>query len=237
MASKSSSGVAAVDRALTILEAFRNTDESALTLASLAAKTGFYKSTILRLLVSLEKYGYVRQINDGRYKLGHTLAELGNIFHETFELREIIEPLLENIVEKVNESASFLVRKEQLQQILFRHNTNMRVRDSFQTGDTMLIAEGGASSKVFLKFEDVTPGTLDPKEFCESSFGERVPEMAGVAAPVFGENNKFIGVVSVTGPAYRFTKESTNKISKILTKEVSELCLTLGARPDLFVKF
>lgn len=237
MSSKSSSGVAAVDRALTILDAFRDSNESSLTLASLAAKTGYYKSTILRLLVSLQKYGYVRQVKDGRYKLGHTLAELGNIFHETFELREIIEPVLASIVDQVNESASFLVRKEQFQQILFRHNTNLRVRDSFQTGDMMLIAEGGASAKVFLKFEENVPESLNPKKFCESSFGERVPEMAGVAAPVFGEDNKFIGVISVTGPAYRFTKQSANKIIKTLCKEVPELCFNLGASPGLFVNF
>jgi len=237
MTSKSSSGVAAVERALRIIDAFRETDESALSLASLAAITGYYKSTILRLLASLEKYGYIRQISDGRYKLGHALAELGNIYHESFELREVIEPVLASIVEQANESASFLIRKDESQQILFRHNTNLRVRDSFQAGDSMLIADGGASAKVFLKFEDLVLDRLTPKNFCESSFGERVPEMAGVAAPVFGEGNKFIGVVSVTGPSYRFNKQSAGKIIKILNKEVRELCLILGANQDLFAKF
>ncbi|MFX7854014.1 helix-turn-helix domain-containing protein, partial [Acinetobacter baumannii] len=46
------SGVAALDRAFAILFAFRPGDY-ALTLAELAARTGLYKSTILRLAGSL----------------------------------------------------------------------------------------------------------------------------------------------------------------------------------------
>lgn len=237
MASKPSSGVAAVDRALTILEVFRDTGEKGHSLASLASKTGFYKSTILRLLVSLEKFGYIRKLDDGTYKLGHTLGELGNIFHESFELREVIEPVLSSILDQTKESSSFLIRKDKFQQILFRHNTKLRVRDSFQTGDMMLIADGGASAKVFLKYKSTALKSLTPKTFCESSFGERVPEMAGVAAPVFGEGNKFIGVISVTGPAFRLNKQSANKIIKVLNKEVMDLCLRLGASQDLFTRF
>ena len=41
-------GVAALDRAIAILNAFTAADRS-LSLAEIAARTGFYKSTILRL--------------------------------------------------------------------------------------------------------------------------------------------------------------------------------------------
>ena len=44
-----SPGVAAVDRALTILSAFDG-EPNALTLAALSRRTGFYKSTLLRLI-------------------------------------------------------------------------------------------------------------------------------------------------------------------------------------------
>ena len=56
--------VEAVERALTILEAFREGEES-LSLAALAEKTGFYKSTILRLAASLERFGYLAREPSG----------------------------------------------------------------------------------------------------------------------------------------------------------------------------
>ena len=46
-------GVAAVDRALSVLSAFQDGD-AALSLAELAERTRLYKSTVLRLLASLE---------------------------------------------------------------------------------------------------------------------------------------------------------------------------------------
>ena len=49
-----SPGVAAVDRALTILSAFEDAPEP-MTLAELARRTGMYKSTLLRLVFAAER--------------------------------------------------------------------------------------------------------------------------------------------------------------------------------------
>lgn len=68
-------GVAAVERALSILDAFRAA-QGELSLATLAERTGLYKSTILRLIVSLEAGGYIRRIESGNYQLGPKVAEL-----------------------------------------------------------------------------------------------------------------------------------------------------------------
>ena len=57
-------GVAAVDRALSLLCAFKEGDLS-LSLAELAERTRLYKSTVLRLLASLEHGGWVQRLDDG----------------------------------------------------------------------------------------------------------------------------------------------------------------------------
>ena len=67
-------GVAAVDRALSILDAL--TDDK-VTLAELSKRTDLYKSTVLRLLKSLEKFGYVLRSADGSYRLGSKVLHLG----------------------------------------------------------------------------------------------------------------------------------------------------------------
>jgi len=65
----SSDGVAAVERALTIVGAVAERTEP-ITLADLSRATGFYKSTLLRLIASLEKAALVVRRADGRYSLG-----------------------------------------------------------------------------------------------------------------------------------------------------------------------
>ena len=57
-------GVAAVDRAFAILAAFGPQDRS-MTLAELGRRTGLYKSTILRLIESIERAGFLRRTDDG----------------------------------------------------------------------------------------------------------------------------------------------------------------------------
>src|SRR5690349_18170236 len=69
-------GVAAVDRALSILSAFVD-NEPSLSLSRIAQRTGLYKSTTLRLIDSLEAAGYIRRLQSGDYQLGPTLFRLG----------------------------------------------------------------------------------------------------------------------------------------------------------------
>ncbi|MHA1553115.1 MAG: helix-turn-helix domain-containing protein, partial [Alphaproteobacteria bacterium] len=69
-------GVESVERALRLLECFSGA-ESALSLAELSRRSGHYKSTILRLAVSLDRFGYMHRGADGRYRLGPTLWRLG----------------------------------------------------------------------------------------------------------------------------------------------------------------
>lgn len=230
----SAGGVAAVDRALTILNAFRTGDEGALTLATLASRTGLYKSTILRLLSSLERAGYIFQISDGRYKLGHVLYELGTRYRESFKLEEVVRPVLNSIVEEVNESCSYLVREGDYQLILYRCETRQRVRDHLMQGDTMLLKDGGASAKVFARFSDRHSANGSVAEICESSYGERHPEMAGIAVPIFAEFGEFAGVLSITGPLYRITREKGQAMSSMLTAKGRELSLALGAPDSLY---
>jgi len=64
-AANAEGGVAAVDRAFAILSAF-SIEQDCLALAEIARRTGLYKSTILRLIASLEKAGFVRRLTDGK---------------------------------------------------------------------------------------------------------------------------------------------------------------------------
>ena len=72
-------GVAAVDRALSLLEVF-TTDSPNPTLAELAERTRQYKSTVLRLLASLQHAGLVQRQADGRYVVGTAITRLHRVF-------------------------------------------------------------------------------------------------------------------------------------------------------------
>jgi len=95
-------GVAAVDRALSILDAFCESDAK-LSLAEISKRTGLYKSTILRLMKSLEKFGYMYRSDDGAYTLGAKTLFLGTLYQRQFRTSEIVPPVLRKIVAELKE--------------------------------------------------------------------------------------------------------------------------------------
>src|SRR5580692_3142738 len=97
-------GVAAVDRALIILSALEVRTEPS-TLAELAVATGLYKSTILRLIASLEVGGYVTRLRDGRYVLGASAFRLGHAYERQNPLRQHVLPTLQDLVARGTESS------------------------------------------------------------------------------------------------------------------------------------
>ncbi|WP_277667612.1 helix-turn-helix domain-containing protein [Novosphingobium lindaniclasticum] len=73
---RSLEGVAAAQRALSVLTCFRQGDDQ-LTLAEMARRTGIVKTTVMRLLISLEQAGLIVRVN-GSYQLGGEIVRLGS---------------------------------------------------------------------------------------------------------------------------------------------------------------
>ena len=126
-------GVAAVNRALSILDAFTE-DASMLTLAQLSQRTGLYKSTILRLMQSLESYGYIHKLASGLYMLGPSPIRLAAIATKALHPAELVMPVLRELVQATSESASFYVRSGAMRLCSFRVDSPRAVRDHVQVG-------------------------------------------------------------------------------------------------------
>ena len=152
-------GVAAVHRALSILDAFTETDHK-LGLAELAKRTGLYKSTLLRLAKSLEKFGYLIRSDDGSYHLGSKVLFLGSLYQRNFRTSEFVPQVLRQIVEELHEGASFYVRDEEQRVCLHRIDAHRAVRDSVHEGDRLPLTVG-AAGHVILAFNGRTGERYD----------------------------------------------------------------------------
>ncbi|MBD3728193.1 MAG: IclR family transcriptional regulator [Sphingomonadales bacterium] len=228
---ESKGGVAAVDRAFLIIQAF-NHQKPVMTLAEIARATGLYKSTILRLLGSLEKSRFIVQRADGTYQLGPALLELASVYQESFDLRQFVQPVLEKLVADTNEGASFFVLESDYQLCLFRVDGRQTIRDyNIRVGDRRPLDEG-AAAEAFRRFGNL-PREVQLDEMAITSFGNVNPDMAAIAAPVFGRGAQLLGVMTLSGPITRFTEEYVAQLSVLLVREVRDLSLVLGMRPGL----
>ena len=222
-------GVAAVERALSILDAL--TDDKT-SLAELSKKTGLYKSTVLRLAISLERFGYIIRSEDGTYRLGSKVLLLGSLYQRHFKTSEIVPPVLRKVVDELHEGASFYILDGDRRVVLHRVDAVRAVRDSVHEGDRFPLTTG-ASGHVLRAFNGARGDrfNLIRETMYAASYGERDPETAAVACPVFGHSARLIGALSVSGPRYRIEALGEDAIVPVLFKHAQSLTKTFGGDP------
>jgi DNA-binding IclR family transcriptional regulator len=230
----SNEGVAAVDRALSILDIFTDSDPR-LTLTEISKRTGLYKSTAMRLAESLEKFGYLRRDDEGYYRLGAKPLHLGALYQRQFRTADIVPPVLRQIAGELSEGASFYVRDDKYRVCLHRVDASRAVRDSVCEGDRLPV-NVGASGHVIEAFEGAQGERYEEirKKMYAASFGERDPETAAVASPVFGVRQKLAGALTVSGPRYRIEEATVEKILPILFRHARELTRVFGGNSNVF---
>lgn len=221
-------GVAAVDRAFAIVKAVAAQSDP-ISLADLARVTGYYKSTLLRLLASLESASLVMRNHNGRYLLGPLAHELGKSYQTSYLMLETIKPILQRLVDQGSESSSLHVYyNNDLRICLLRIDSNHSTLDSINEGDKLPLYKG-AAGKVISKFykNNIAPST---NNVAELSIGERDADCAAVASAVFGASNEFVGAISLSGPKDRFDKDNIKKLQVMVFDAAKEATTKLGGR-------
>lgn len=97
--------IALVEKVVRVVEALKD-DPDGLPLQQIAVRTGYVKSSVHRILLSLRRLGYVEQENaGGSYRLGFQFLVLASALAAKTELVKTARPYLHEIVEKFEESA------------------------------------------------------------------------------------------------------------------------------------
>jgi DNA-binding IclR family transcriptional regulator len=227
-------GVAAVNRAFMILECFSDS-ESMLSLAAISKKTGLYKSTILRLLQSLEVYGYIVRLASGAYVVGAAPVRLASIASKAMHPAEKIMPILRDLVHTTGVSASFYVHSGNMRLCAYRVDSSRSIRDNVKVGQ-MLPLNRGAGGRVLVEF-----GKLESENDIRArlplmrvTHGERDSETAAMASPVFGPDRHLEGALSLSGPIQHFDAAAVDAMAPALLRAAQLLTTRFLGDPTLF---
>ncbi len=226
----------AVSRALQLLNVFSFKKDS-FTLTEPSNHLGYYKSTVHRLVKTLERWNYLRK-EGNKITLGPQVFILGEIYYHSLDLIRLSEPILK----ESGETAAIYVRDRLDRLCLCRVQSPQHIRHSVEPGQKLPIYTG-ASGKLLLAFcqddsilktlkstslTPLTPKTITDfdtliKELERTrqagfsiSFGERDLPAAAVAIPVWGGQQRLYGSLSNSGPASRFTKEKQHQLHCLL---------------------
>jgi DNA-binding IclR family transcriptional regulator len=224
-----SDGVAALDRAIAILGAFTAADRS-LGLADIAARTGLYKSTILRLCSSLLRGQLLERTDDGRYRIGQAAFRLGALYQRSVVTADVLLPVMRELAELSWESVAFYVRSGDVRMCLYRIESKHPIRYTVREGDVLPLSVG-SGGRVLSAFsgEKGEPYDTIRSTFHWLSVGDRDPETAGVSAPVFGPGHTLLGAMTLAGPRSRVDEAFLHRMAGLLLDAAARATRAFGA--------
>jgi DNA-binding IclR family transcriptional regulator len=101
-------GRSVLSKAFAILKALRSA-ETGLTRAQLARRTGLPMTTVHRLATELRAHGALELTEEGTYRIGAWLWELGTLTAHSARLRELAIPFMEDLYEATHENVQLAV--------------------------------------------------------------------------------------------------------------------------------
>jgi DNA-binding IclR family transcriptional regulator len=225
-------GVEAVDKALHILSLFSDASPS-LNLTEISRRSGYVKSTAMRLLTSLQQSRLVILSADKQYRVGAEALRLGALYQRNFRLESVIRPALYDLMQTTGESASFFRREGDMRVCLFREDSVQILREHVAEGEAVSLDRGAAGH--ILSSYTTTDGALAASDEVLASLprmstGERGPDITGIAAPVFAAGQGLVGALTLSGPSTRFTPEKVNEYRRLVFNKAAALSTDLGSR-------
>lgn len=225
--------VRAVDRALDILQCFVDANE--LSLTDIAKRVSLNKSTVFRLLSTLEKRGFLaRNSETDKYRLGLRMWELSINMSFADDPAKLFLPEMTSLRDVLGETISLYVRDGMERVRVQAVESNQTIRRVAPIGARMPLSVG-ASSKVLVAYADqefqekvlndpAWPDSVDKQAYIQqlaeirecgyaTSIEEREPGTSAVAAPIFNRSGQLIAALAVSGPAGRLTLDKMKEYS------------------------
>lgn len=222
-------------------------------LGPLADAVGVHKSTVLRLLQTLERHGYVRRQGDApEFTLGLRFVELSHALLEGLDIRRVAAQPLKRLGQQTGETVHLAVLDEGEVVYIDKVESVHPVRMYSRVG-ARAPAHCTGVGKVLLAYTDVarwpqmelrrfTDQTitsheglvLAAKEIRLKGWGrdEREHENAirCVAAPIFGSNGEVVAAVSVSVPTSRLSMEQLDRYVPAVREAADAVTTGLGGR-------
>jgi DNA-binding IclR family transcriptional regulator len=244
------SSVRSVSRALSLLTLF-DEDHPIRTVRELVGSAELPKTTLLRLLQTLENFGYLYMRPEGRYCLGPTLIRLSRAVDEVWRLPVAADATMEALREQTRETINLYVLEGKSRVCVAQKQGLESIRYVIPIGVPMPLW-GGASAKVLLatrtgEFVDeiLLGGQKDVRYrdwFLEElertridcvavSHGERDQAASAVAAPIQAGEKTF-AALAISGPTSRFTPDRVSEISELVKRAAQQIQDSFAGQMD-----
>lgn len=241
-----------VGKALRILELL---GEGELRLVDISERLGEHKSTVLRLLATLEAHGFVQQEEGSkRYSVGLKVLQLASQALTGVDLRGAAQEVLYELSDLTGETVHLGIYDEPQIVYIDKRESSYPIRmysrvgaraECYCTGVGKAIIAFLAEAQLnrymdTVTFTQYTPQTIanvgDLRDEVERirargyALDEQEHEegVRCIAAPIFGFDDRVAGAVSVAAPAFRKSAEETEALAPSLLEGARRISMNLG---------
>ena len=241
--------VPAVDRAVRIL-LLLSARSREMTLAEIAAETGWHKSSVHKILVTLEHHGFLdRNEATKRYALGIGLAKCSQFLLNNLSINQSSKIVLSELADFSGETSTFAILRDTkivIVDVMEPHG-ELRVSPPIGTIDPVTAKSNGKAVLAWLpedrvneiiRIEGLPSKTRNSitkakifqnelKTVREQGYAFDIEEfqegISAVSAPIFGTEGQVLGTLSLVGPAFRMTKEKMHRYGRKCAAMASQL--------------
>lgn len=249
--SKSTNHIQSVDRALSILEFLALYGESSVT--EMAETMGVHKSTVFRLLVTLEARGFVvQEAERGKYRLGLGLVHLASAITADLELIRLAKPICEQLCNTTQETVNLGVLEQDyvlnIDQVIGTANVvtynwvgQRNPINCTSTGKVLLAFLTEKEQQYTLNhLSKCTKNSHTDKQSLlhelqiirENGYGYTLEELElglnAVAAPIFDRSGKAVAAISISGPSYRLSETQIQRFGHLAKQAGLSISSKLG---------
>lgn len=241
-------------RALRTLECFAES-QPRLTIPEMAQKLGLHRSTVHRLVLTLESKGWLRKIPGTEiFSLGIKIATLGRVADQGISSRQILRPLLEDLAKTTGETAILSLFDNGAVVCVDKIESSQRLKISSEIGQQFPFYAGATGFAVLIGMSEEKVRTLlfssplisftqktmtKPEEILKQyrelrqagyvvSTGAVDPGVTAVAAPLFFLNEQAYGSVGIAMPEHRAQGESFQRIVQKVLQTAKAMAMKVG---------
>jgi DNA-binding IclR family transcriptional regulator len=181
--------VPGLQRGLEILRCFRR-DRVQISAAEIARELGIPRSTVFRLMTTLEHMGFLERTRDGRdFRLGMAVLSLGFEYMASLEVSELARPVLERLRDRTGYPSHLAIRDGREVVFVLKIAAPSSFVGSVTVG-TRLPAHATVLGRIFLAHMDEKELTALYPENTLERHSPQTPETVEALRPILAEDRR-----------------------------------------------
>ena len=238
---------------LRVLESFSIT-EPTLGVTEIARRVDLHKSSVSRILATLERAGYVeRDDSTGRFRLGLGLIALTGPLLANLDVRRVAQPELEQLARRTGETSALMVWNGHESVVVeqvpspreVKHTAAVGTRyDTYQSSSVQVFLSEMPQAEVQRLFERrLLVGPDDPQavdayleELRESrergyavNDGRTSIEEVGISSPVHDHRGMPVAAIMLSAPRFRVPTDMLEPLGRAVADAARQVSARLGA--------